>query len=99
MVQSTHPRRRAGIERQDIRADLANDAMSGGFVRDVGADRVDPQPLADCFKRLGTAGDDSHPCALGDEGFDQSQSKATASAGDEDGLVFKAHLFCSTDSL
>jgi hypothetical protein len=30
-----------------------------------------------------------------DQGLDQSQAKATASAGDDDILIFEAHQFCS----
>jgi hypothetical protein len=30
-----------------------------------------------------------------DQGLDQSQPKAAASAGDDDILVFEAHRFCS----
>ena len=42
------------------------------------------------------AGDDRNPGAVRDQGLDQSQAKATASAGDDDILIFEAHQFCSS---
>ena len=47
-------------------------------------------------ERIGVAGDDRHPGAVRDQGLDQPQAKAAASAGDDDILVFEAHLFCSS---
>ena len=80
LVQPTHPRGRAGVQRQDVRADLGKDAEGGGFVRHVGGDRGDGQPGADGLERIGVAGDDRHPGAVRDQGLDQSQAKATTSA-------------------
>jgi len=54
-----------------------------------------PSRAADGLERIGAAGDDRHPGAVRDQGLDQSQAKATASAGDDDSLVFQAHRFCS----
>ena len=70
--------------------------MGGGLVRHVGGDRGDAQPGADGLERIGVAGDDRHPGAVRDQGLDQSQAKAAASAGDDDILVFEAHRFCSS---
>jgi hypothetical protein len=61
--------------------------MGGGRVRHVGADRGDAQPGANGLERIGVAGDNRHPGAMLDQGLDQSQAKATASAGDDDILI------------
>jgi len=58
--------------------------------------RGNAQPGADGLKRIGIAGDDRHPGAVRDQGLDQSQAKATASAGDDGNLIFEAHQFCSS---
>ena len=76
--------------------DLGQDALGGGLVRHVGGDRGDAEPGADRGERIGIAGDDRHPGAVRDEGLDQSEAKAAASAGDDDILVFEAHPFCSS---
>jgi hypothetical protein len=93
LVQPTHPRPRAGVQRQDVRADLGKDAVGGSLVRHVGGDRGHAQPGADGLERLGVAGDDRHPGAVRYQGLDQSQAKATASAGDDEILIFEAHQF------
>jgi len=49
--------------------------------------------LADGLKRIGVASDDRHPGAVRDQGLDQCEAKATASAGDDDILVFEADQF------
>jgi hypothetical protein len=69
--------------------------VGGGLVRHVGGDRGDAQPGADGLERIGVAGYDRHPGAARDKGFDQSQAKASASAGDDDIFVSEAHRFCS----
>jgi hypothetical protein len=69
--------------------------VGGGLVGHVGGDGGDAQPGADGSKRIGVAGDDRHVCAVRDQGLDQSEAKATASAGDDDIVVFEAHQFCS----
>jgi hypothetical protein len=69
--------------------------VGGSLVRHVGGDRGDAQAGADGRERIGVAGDDCHPGAVRDQGLDQSQPKATASAGDDDILVYEAHQFCS----
>jgi hypothetical protein len=96
LVQPTHPRLRAGVQRQDVGADPGKDAVGGGLVRHIGGDRGDAKPGADGLERIGVAGDDRHPGAVRDQGLDQSQAKATASAGDDDSLIFEAHRFCSS---
>jgi hypothetical protein len=93
LVQSPHRRLRPGIQRQDVRADLGKDAGGGGLVRYVSGDGGDPQPRPDGHKRIGVASDDRHPGAVRDQGLDQSQAKAAASAGDDDILIFEAHQF------
>ncbi len=82
---------RPGVQRQDVRADVGKDAVGGGLVGHVGGDRGDAQPGADGLERIGVAGDDRHPGAVRDQGLDQSQAKATASAGDDSILIFEAH--------
>ncbi len=72
------------------------DAVGGGLVRHVGGNRGDAQPGADGFERIALAGDDRNPGAMRDQGFDQSQAKATASAGDDNILIFEAHQFYSS---
>jgi len=90
-----HRRRRARVQHQDVRADLGQDAVGGGLLRYVGGDGGDAEPGADGSKRIGVAGDDRHVGAVRDQGLDQSEAKATASAGDDDIVVFEAHQFCS----
>ncbi len=77
--------------------DLGKDAAGGALVRHVGGDRGDAQLGADGLERIGVAGDDCYLGALRNQGLDQSQAKATASAGDHDILIFEAHRFCSSD--
>ena len=91
LVQPAHPRGRAGVQHQDVRADLSENALSGPLVGDVGRDHGDAQPAVDGLERFGFAGDDRHPGAVRNEGLDQSQAKTTASAGDHDSLIFEAH--------
>ena len=50
---------------------------------------------SDRLKRIGVAGDDRHLGALRNQGLDQSQAEAAASAGDDDSLIFEAHRFYS----
>jgi hypothetical protein len=90
-----HPRRHAGVQRQDVRADLTKDALGRGLVGHVGGDGGDAEPGADGLQRIGAAGDDGHLCIVGDQGLDQSEAKTPASAGDDDIFVSEAHLFCS----
>jgi hypothetical protein len=78
LVQPTHPRRRAGVQRQDVRADFGKDAVGGGLVRHVGGDRDDAQPGADGLECIDAAGDDRHLAAAREQGLDQSQAKASA---------------------
>jgi hypothetical protein len=73
--------------------------VGGGLVRHVGGDRGNAQPGADGFERIGAAGDDRHAGAVRDQRLDQSQAKATASASDDDSLIFDAHRSCSSVSV
>jgi hypothetical protein len=73
--------------------DVVQDTFARAFVavdeleeRETGSDRL---------KRIGVAGDNRHPGALRNQGLDQSQAKAAASAGDDDSLIFEAHRFYS----
>ena len=91
----SHRRRRAGVQRQDVWAELGKDAVGRGLVRNIGGDRGDAQPGADGIERFGAAGNDRHPGAVRHERLDQSQAEATASAGDDGILIFEAHPFCS----
>lgn len=95
LVEPTHPRRHAGVQRQDVRAHLTKDALGRGLVGHVGADGGDAEPGADGLQRIGAAGDDRHLCIVGDQGLHQSEAKTPASAGDDDILVSEAHLFRS----
>ena len=49
----------------------------------------------DCERDL-VAGDDRHLGALVNQGLDQPEAKASASAGDNDSLVFEAHGLSSS---
>ncbi|GAB2544131.1 hypothetical protein GCM10027065_14580 [Rhodanobacter koreensis] len=69
--------------------------MGCSFVRHVGGDRGDAKPRANGLERIGSAGNDRHPGTVRDQGFDQPQAKATASAGNDDILIFEAHRLCS----
>jgi hypothetical protein len=65
------------------------------LVRHVGGDRGDVETGLDRLKRIGVTGDNRHPGALRNQGLDQSQAEAAASAGDDDSLIFEAHRFYS----
>ena len=95
LVQPSHRRRRAGIQRQDVRAEFGKDATGSGLLRNIGGDRGDAQPGADGLERFSTARNDRHPGAVRHERLDQSQAEATASAGYDGTLIFEAHQFCS----
>jgi len=87
LVEPPHARRRAGVQHQDLGSDVGENLVGGVLVRDVGGDRGDAEPGADGLERIGAARDDRHFGALRDQGLDQSQPQATASAGDDDILV------------
>jgi hypothetical protein len=95
LIQPSHRRRRASIQRQDVWADLGKDAVGCGLVRNIGRDRGDAQTGADGTERFGAAGNDSHLGAVRHERLDQPQAEATASASDDDILIFETHPFCS----
>jgi hypothetical protein len=66
-----------------------------GLARNIGGDRGDAQPGADGIEPCGAAGNDRHPGAVRHERLDQSQAEATASASDDDTLIFETPPFCS----
>ena len=99
LIQPAHPRRHAGVQHQDVRVDLSKDALRGGLLRHVGRNCGGAQPGCDGGERIGVASNDSDPGTMRNQGFDESQAKTTASAGDDDILIFEAHELCSAISI
>ena len=74
---------------------LAQNAVSGSLVGDIGCDHRNAESHSCRRKRIAIARHDCHFGTMFDQRLNQSKAKTAASAGDENFLVFQVHRFCS----
>ena len=60
-----------------------------------GGDHADIESGMDCGQRITIAGNDRHLGAMRKQRFEQSETEASASTGNDDFLVFQVHRVCS----
>ena len=90
LVQGSHRRRGAGVQRQDVWAEFGKNAV--GAVSSVTSAEIvaTPSRARTDFERLAPRAT-TVTLARRHERLDQSQAEATASAGDDGNLIFDAH--------
>src|ERR1051325_1486491 len=90
LVEGAHRRSDPGVENEDGRPNLPENAPRERFVRDVAADDVDAEPLSDRAEVLGVACHDGDARFLRDQRFDDAEPEPAATPRDHCFLPFQS---------
>jgi hypothetical protein len=81
--------------RPDIGLDVGKDAVGGGAIRYVRRDGRNSEAGLDGLECVRPPGNHGDLCAFGHKRFNQAQTKAATSTGDDCALIFETHVLCS----